>query len=68
MSSDIERAWRPHIYRTWNSRTGYFYWTVTAPTANAWTRITLDSARALEQRARIFAMHLNAMARQQRVA
>lgn len=66
MSSDVERAWRPRIYRAWNHRTGEFYWAVTAPRANSWTGATLHSARALEREARQFAMHLNAMARQQR--
>ena len=66
MSSDYERAWRPRLYRAWSHREGHFYWAVTAPRANSWTGGTLHSARQLESKARQFAMHLNAMARQQR--
>lgn len=66
MGSEIERQWKPRIYRAWNQRTGQFYWSVTAPKANSWTGATLHSARQLESKARTFAMHLNAMARQQR--
>ena len=59
-------SWKPHIYRAWNQRTGQFYWAVTPPKANAWTGMTLSSARTLEREACWFAGTLNAMARQQR--
>jgi hypothetical protein len=66
MSTD--QPWRPHIYRTWDPREGIFIWTVTAPRANAWTGKTLHKSRELERKARMHAMHLNAMDRQRRTS
>lgn len=59
MSSDIERAWRPRIYRAWNRHSGHFYWAVTRPQQNSWTGATLSNARRLENRAVNFARDLN---------
>ena len=59
MSSDVERVWRPHIYRAWVPRLGVFRWTCTAPRANAWTGAQLHEARQLEFSARRFITVLN---------
>lgn len=59
MSSDVERAWRPHIYRAWIPRIGVFRWTCTVPRANAWTGGTLHAARQLERQANQFVRTLN---------
>lgn len=59
MSSDVERAWRPHIYRAWIPRIGVFVWTCTVPRANAWTGSTLHAARQLERQAVQFTTALN---------
>lgn len=67
MSSDVERAWRPRIYRAWNMYDGRFYWAVTHPRRNAWTGQTLSSARFLERMAIDFARRLNRAERQQRM-
>ena len=52
-------TWRPHIYRTWNARSGKFVYTYTTPKASSWGAAALSDARKLERQAAQFCAALN---------